>query len=126
MGTLRLAVTEENDALDNTVGNATHVSLHTADPGATGASEANGNGYARQAVTFSIASSGETDNDAKLEWTASGGTLGGAAVTHYGLWDAATAGNFIGGGSLSQSRTIADGDKLEIAAGALTLSVADS
>lgn len=122
MGTATFSDTGANLALDASVGTGTHISLHTSDPGATGASEASGGGYARQASGWNAASSGLIDNDTKVVWTAaSGDTLGGGAVTHYGVYDSVTGGNFIVGGALDSSRTVEDGDKLEIAAGELNL-----
>jgi len=78
---------------------ATHVSLHTADPGATGA---NPSAAARQAATWNAVANGDFDLASTLNFT--GGAASGAC-THYGLWDAATSGNFLGGGALSGDQT---------------------
>ena len=44
-------------------------------------------------------------------------------ATHFGLWDAASAGNFLGGGALTQAKTVLNGDTAEFADQALTASM---
>lgn len=85
-------------------GSAVFASLHTADPGATGTGEASGGSpaYARKAITWNAAASGALDNNANPVFDVPAG-----AYTHFGLWSAATAGTFYGGGSLSASETFA-------------------
>jgi hypothetical protein len=85
-------------------------SLHTADPGKTGQSEASGAPYTRKAVTMftSVDSEGNAKrvrNVALLLFQVPAGTY-----THIGIWDAATGGNFLGGGPLSSPATVNDGD----------------
>lgn len=80
---------------------ATHVSLHTADPGTTGASEVTGGTYARQLVAWDAAANG----DLSLQGTETFNVPAGVTVTHFGLWSAATGGTFRGGGALSASET---------------------
>ena len=94
---------------------AVFASLHTADPGTTGTSEATGGSpaYARKAITWNAAASGALDNNANPVFDVPAGTY-----THFGLWSASTAGTFYGGGSLSASETFA-------AQGTYTLSDAD-
>lgn len=79
---------------------ATHASLHTADPGATGTSEVTGGtpAYARKALTWSAAS-GTTKAAAQVTFDVPAGTT----VTHFGLWSASTSGTFRGGAALSAS-----------------------
>ena len=99
-----------------------YVSLHTADPADTGASELVGNGYARQGpVTFANAGNNPTvaSNNAVLTYPAATGVWG--TITHFGLWDAATTGNFRGSGALTASKIIGNGDTARFAAGALTI-----
>lgn len=99
-----------------------YVSLHTADPGNTGASEVSGNAYARQGpITFANAGNNPTvaSNTAILTYpaaTASWGTIG-----WFGIWTAATAGTFQGSGALTASKAIAQGDTARFLAGALTI-----
>ena len=115
------SVTATNQALDglNAVGTPvnlmTHVSLHTATTGTTGASEATGGGYARQACTWNAAASGSKTNSTALTFS----TTGATANTHFGTWSAVTAGTFGIGGALTSSVTAVT---ITVAAGALTLS----
>lgn len=91
-----------------TVGAATrptawHVSLHTGDPGKTGANElvvGTDADYARKAATFGAATLEVSATTGALTWTAAAGASA-HNITHVGVWDAATAGNFILGGALA-------------------------
>lgn len=75
---------------------ATRISLHTADPGTTGASEVTGGTYARVATTWGAASNGSSvGSQVTLNVPA------GVTVTHWGLWSAATGGTFEYGGALA-------------------------
>lgn len=80
-----------------------YISLHTADPGTTGASEASGGSpaYARQQTTWTGGSSDGTVTGSEVTIDVAAGTY-----THFGVWSAASAGTFVGGGSLSASTTL--------------------
>lgn len=83
--------------------------------------EPSGNGYARQAVTFSVTND-VASNTALLVFgpaSASWGSMSSIAV-----FDAATGGNCLWAGALAASRTVDVGDSLTVAAGALTLTLA--
>lgn len=80
---------------------ATHMSLHTADPGTTGADEVVGGSYARQAITWNAAAAGVLDDVSVPDFDVPGGTT----ITHFGLWTAVSAGTFVGGDELSASET---------------------
>lgn len=97
------------------------VSLHTADPVLTGANELSGNGYARQSVAFSNAGSEPTvaSNSAIVTFPAA--TAAWGTITHFGIWDAVTAGNYRGSGALTTSKAINSGDTARFAANALTI-----
>ncbi len=95
------------------------VSLHTADPGATGASEVTGGSYARQALTFGAPAAGTASNSATINFT----NMPAVTVTHLGIWDAATAGGFHQSGSLTASVVVAAGNTLQFAAGQITYNV---
>lgn len=75
---------------------ATYASLHTADPGSTGA---NATGT-RTAITWTTGSV-----DGVVSGTAAITVGAGVTVTYVGLWDASTAGNFCDGGALPGSYT---------------------
>lgn len=77
----------------------THASLHTADPGTTGA---NPSAAARQPVTFNV----DADGDLTLSTTENftGGASSGPC-THVGLWNALTSGTFRGGFALTGDQT---------------------
>lgn len=123
------STTHANQVLDHLTGNASwtapasglFISLHTASPGTTGANETSLGSYARVAGSFGAASSGSAANDAAITFATDGG---GAAITHFGVWDASTAGNFIRGGALSSSFTYSAAVTPEFAIGACTLSEA--
>jgi len=100
------------------------VSLHTADPGNTGASEVSGGAYARQSVTFVQTGANPTvaANNAVVEFpvaTANWGTL-----THFGVWSAATGGTYLGGDELETAKAINVDDVARFLAGYLQV-VAD-
>jgi hypothetical protein len=101
----------------------TYVSLHTADPGLTGASEvtAGGNSYARQDATFGAPGDGgggrQIANTAAITWT----DMPSVTVTHVGLWDASTVGNFLYGDALTASQVVNAGGTFEFPIGNLTV-----
>lgn len=72
------------------------VSLHTADPGTTGASEVTGGTYARVTTTWgSATASSKAGSQVTFNVPAS------TTITHFGIWSAATGGTFLCGGQLS-------------------------
>ncbi len=86
--------------------NPVYVSLHTATPGLTGASEVSGGSYARQAANaanWTAAAAGESSNVNSISYS---GITVGVHITHMGLWDAVSGGNFIIGGALDVARTV--------------------
>lgn len=100
---MAIAVTATKNALANAYkGLGTYLSLHTATPGATGASEATGGSpaYARKQTAWGTAS-GSTVAGSEVTFDVPAGTY-----THWGLWDTATGGTFIDGGALSASVTL--------------------
>jgi len=100
---------------------ARYLSLHTADPGTTGASEVTGSAYARVDVTASFpnAAAGLCSNDVAITFPTV--TTTGYTVTHWGLWSAATAGTFRAGGDVSPDKVLAVGGIPEFAIGELDL-----
>ncbi|MBP8910237.1 MAG: hypothetical protein KBI32_01890 [Phycisphaerae bacterium] len=105
----------ENKVLDHLFGKGTyapptiHVALSSADPGedGSGLDEPEGGGYARVATgasDWSSADSGLVDNVQAIEFHPATGAWG--TLTHFALFDAATAGNLLAHGSLTQPRTV--------------------
>lgn len=68
------------------------VSLHTADPGLTGASEVTGGAYARVAAVLPTGANG-TGTAPAVDIN----VPAGVTVTHVGVWTATTGGTFVGG-----------------------------
>src|SRR3954468_19028086 len=86
-----------NEALDITESSITHASIHTGDPGATGAGEVAGGSYTRQLITWLDASNGTKSAVGVLTFQIPAGTT----ITHLGTWNAATGGTFAGGQALT-------------------------
>lgn len=106
-----------------------YVALYTSAPsdsstGSSGGTEVSGNGYSRQSVSWDAASGsgGTTSNSGTVTFTASGGSFG--TVTHIGITDASSGGNLLWHGAMTASKTVADGDSLQFAAGAIDLTIA--
>ena len=101
------------------------VALYTAAPSDSGGgTEVSTGGYTRKSVSFNAASTpgGATSNSGLVTWTASGAAYG--TITHVAIFDASTGGNMLWQGALTSSRTVNDGDTIQFAAGALTLTLA--
>ena len=82
--------------------------------------ELSGSGYGRVAASFGAAASGTASNDAAVEFSAATGDWG--TVSHFGIFDASTAGNLLIHGSFTASKVIATGDILRIQTGDLDVS----
>jgi hypothetical protein len=115
------------NALFNAIGNNTsfavatcYIKLHTADPGAAGATAA-ATETTRKAVSFGAASGGAISNDADIVWT---GIAGSQDATHFSLWDTVgpAGGNFLGSGVITANAYVA-GDTYTIPTGDLDLSL---
>jgi hypothetical protein len=104
---------------------AWYVSLHTADPGLTGASEVTtgvDSDYVRKSVTFAAASALQKASDAAVTWTANAGATT-YVVTHVGIWDAATTGNFLNYGALAVPETVVASGTFNLSIGRLIAAV---
>lgn len=119
----------ENELLDHAFRNAAYtpattvyVALYTAAPSdAGGGTEVSGGGYARVAVTFGAAASGSISNSAIVDFGTTTGAWG--TVTHFGIFDAATAGNLLAWDELTAQKTIESGDPVSFPVGDLTVSL---
>lgn len=116
-----------------------HIGLLTAAPSdAGGGTEVSGGSYARVSVARSLTAwagtqsagstvastgtGGTTSNNASITFPAP--TANWGTVTHFGIYDASTAGNLIGWAALTASKTINNGDAApSFAAGALTFQI---
>ena len=97
-----------------------YVSLHTADPDEDGSgAECTGGSYARQTSSWAAAAAGSVATDAGISFT----DMPACTVTHVGLWDAVSAGNFLGGGALSASKVVGAADTFTINSGNLTFAL---
>ena len=93
----------KNERIADFILDITAVSLHSADPGTTGASEISGGSpaYARKTPSFSAASGGATNLSASLVFDVPAGT-----VAFYGLWKGAS---FFAGGTVTSATLGAQG-----------------
>lgn len=121
----------ENKLLDHILRNsaftqpsALYVSLHTGDPkdDDTGANELAGGGYARQSATFNAANNGAASNTADLTFAALDG-VSATPITHFGIYDHATAGNLLITGTLNAPKTVPNGEDAVFRAGNLTITL---
>jgi hypothetical protein len=97
-----------------------YVKLHTGDPGAAGTGNAS-SVTTRPEVTFAAASGGSMASSNTPSWTNWAGS-DGEVVTHIGVWDSPTAGNFLFSVALSASKTINSGDTLNLTSLSISLS----
>ncbi len=99
-----------------------YASLHTSDPGTTGASEVTGGSYARVLVnaSFASASGGQKASNANVDFAG----MPAATVTHAGIWDNVSGGNFLVGGALGTQKTTNSGDTLRLTSGGFVATLA--
>jgi hypothetical protein len=110
-----------------------YISLHTGDPGLNGANEV-GTGawpsYARKdaagggaiATGWAAAASKATANALDVDFGANDGA-GTVTVTHFGVWDHPTAGNFLFGDALTASKAYAPTDEAVLHDGDLDVAI---
>lgn len=84
---------------------ALYVSAHTADPGDTGTNEVTGGSYARKSITWNAPSGGSIDSSNQPVLDIPSGTT----VTHIGLFDASTSGNFVASANVTDETFGSDG-----------------
>ncbi len=108
-------VTVLDGMLDDLDGAATHASIHTADPGGTGAHEVTGGSYVRKALTWPSSSSGiKTASPVTFQIPT------GSTITHFGLWSAVSGGTFLGGQALVEEVVFAVGAPYSLTVSAVT------
>lgn len=121
MGNVTFGTTAGNDILNAILNNTAmqyatpFLSLHTADPGATGANEASGGSYARinTSTDWPGAASKTLDNDNEIEFT----DLAAGTYTHIGVWSASSGGTFYMGGPLNANVVVGAGGAVRFPAG---------
>ena len=94
-----------------------YVQLHTAAPGAAGTSNV-ATETTRKAASFAAASAGAIASDADISWT---NIAGSQDATHFTVWDASSAGNFLFSGTITANGYTA-GDTYTFPSGAFTAS----
>jgi len=112
-----------------------YVSLHTGDPGSAGAANDVTNTIkgtsARTLVSSSAfsavgAASGggfEITNTGVVQITTSASNSTTQNVTHFGIWDASTSGNFIASGALTTAVDVQLGDTVQFNIGSMAIRV---
>jgi len=122
----------ENKILDHIFGKSSYtpptiyVGLSTADPtdDGSGLAEPSGNAYTRaqtSACDWNTASNGSLNNAGDITFAQATGNWG--TITHFVMFDAATAGNMLAHGVLSQSKSISESDTARFEAGDLDISL---
>lgn len=111
----------------------TYISLHTADPGATGANEVSTGAwpaYVRRKAEaagamgtgWTTPTTGSSTNTNQLTYPSNDGA-GTVTVTHFAIWDALSAGNCLDAAALTASRALSVGDILVFDTGSLSVAV---
>lgn len=111
------------DAKKNSILDAAYqsvfVSLHTGNPGTTGANEVAGGSYARQAETFGSAASGELVNASDITFA----DMPSAIITYVGFWSLVSGGTFLGGAPLATPETVVATQDAIFLAGELVMGI---
>lgn len=86
------------------------VSLHTADPATTGAGEVTGGSYTRMAAAFTNSGANPTTaaNSSAIQFPQATADWGN--ITHFGIWSAATGGQFLGGDAVVVPKEVLNSD----------------
>ena len=99
-----------------------YLAAYTSDPGeGNSGTEVSGGSYARVAITFGAAASGQSLNTADVVFPTASGSWG--TITHFAVFDASTAGNMLMFGALGASVAIASGQRLRFEAGQLAVNL---
>ena len=102
-----------NAAAAGVAGIAAFGSLHTADPGGTGANEVTGGGYARVPLVWDPATGGVSALDSALAFSGPASS----PATYFGVWSALSGGTFHGAVALTGDQAFnASGDYIVAAA----------
>jgi hypothetical protein len=108
-----------------------YIGLHSGDPGTAGTannvqSTVTGSANRTAITTSSFSTVGsatgggfQITNNTSVQITTN--ASGSATVTHFGVWDAQTGGNFLASGALTTSVDVVAGDTVQFNAGALAI-----
>lgn len=104
-----LAAAGETRVLDALL-DGVYVSLHTDNPGTTGANEVSESSYVRQPASFANTGSNPTTaaNTGIVQFPQAEENWG--EITHFGLWSAETDGDFLGWAAVLTPKEITIGD----------------
>lgn len=112
-----------------------YISLHSADPGVSGTNgdetasitnTSNRTTIASSALGAVAGASGggfEITNTGVVQLTTSAANTNAITVTHFGVWDAASGGNFLASGQLTSSVDVELGDTVQFNIGAMAVRV---
>lgn len=112
-----------------------YVSIHTGDPGTAGTSNdvtnnvtGTANRVAISSAAFSVvgAASGggfQITNTGTVQLTTNAANVSTQSISHFGLWDAQTGGNFLASGALTTSVDVQNGDTVQFNIGAMAVRV---
>ena len=117
-----LVTAGKNLLLDSGIGAFAYMSLHSADPGATGTSELTGGSpaYARKAISWAAAASSTKSNSADITFD----VPAGSTVAYIGYWSAVSSGTFYGSRAVTTSESYTGQGTYTIATGDLDETVA--
>jgi hypothetical protein len=104
---------------------AWYVSLHSDNPGETGANEITTGtdaDYIRKSTTFTDATSGSCSNESAVTWTVDSASSG-YTIRYAGVWTAETNGTFLGGGALYSEHAVVANSVSTFAIGDITVSI---
>lgn len=92
-----------------------YLGLSTADPtdDASGLAEPSGNGYIRKAITFGAAASRKVIQSGAVTFDEATGSWG--TISHWGVFDAESAGNMLAHGAFAASKAIVSGNTASVA-----------
>lgn len=97
---------------------AAYLSLHTADPGTTGANEVTGGSYVRQSITWNSWASAATTSSNGQTFSGMPSEAGNLWI---GTWSASTSGTYYwGGASAAVTGPIPSGGTVTFASGAVS------
>ncbi len=117
----------EDKVLDHVFGgsaftqpSAWYAKLHTGDPGENGTANAATETTRKSITSWAASSGGSKASSAAISWTS---YPAAETITHISIWDNVSAGNCLGSGALTASKTVAIGDTLTINSGSITITL---